>query len=236
MLGESTPRTYTVLDEPWSLMQWGGHTGWCVGVSNGASADDSALVVWACASAAEVAQTLRRGESWEPFANAPGRNSDSGNQLWRLNPDQYLVNMDGTCIGVDGGRAVTAECGGKDPSPPTLRWRRQGSQLVADVNGSSACLAVGGSEPSDEGSMLLVTSPCAAGPASAWQLAPQPGSGGSATWAEWFAPYLDLVASPAVKAFCYIDWFWPAQSTSSSTRRQSCLARFLLVRAQLIAQ
>lgn len=33
--------------------------------------------------------------------------------------------------------------------------------------------------------------------------------GAGAPWGDWFAPYFDqLLAHPAVQAFCYIDWLW----------------------------
>ena len=48
----------------------------------------------------------------------------------------------------------------------------------------------------------------AAGGDGNWVLHPIPGSSGAETWAEWFVPYLKLMAHPAVKAACYIDWNW----------------------------
>jgi hypothetical protein len=39
--------------------------------------------------------------------------------------------------------------------------------------------------------------------------------GGLATWQEWFEPYLKLSARRNVKAFCYIDWLWPAQPSGN---------------------
>ena len=38
-------------------------------------------------------------------------------------------------------------------------------------------------------------------------------SGEMSTWTRWFVPYLKLIASPAVKAFCYMDWMWAAVPT-----------------------
>ena len=62
------------------------------------------------------------------------------------------------------------------------------------------------------GSAVLLSSPCAIGTASSWEITPLTGSGGNETWTRWFAPYLELIGRPAVKAFCYIDWFDPPQA------------------------
>jgi hypothetical protein len=35
-----------------------------------------------------------------------------------------------------------------------------------------------------------------------------PGTSGADTWAQWFDPYLKLMAHRSVKAACYIDWNW----------------------------
>ena len=218
MLGESTPRTLTVLDAPWSLARWSGHTGLCMGVSAGSSIDASALVVWTCADADALVEELHEEEaiaSKGPISE-PSASSKS-NQLWRLNPDGYLINWDGKCVALasDGRSAVTGECGGFDPGPAALRWTWKGTQLTTQTaNGSSACLSVDGLT---QGSPLVLRSSCGAGSASSsrsgWSLEPQPGSGGEITWSSWFAPYLALVALPAVRAFCYIDWFWPSHSS-----------------------
>jgi hypothetical protein len=34
------------------------------------------------------------------------------------------------------------------------------------------------------------------------------GIGANSSWSEWYGPYFELVADPAVKGFCYIDWDW----------------------------
>jgi len=219
MLGESTPRTLTVLDAPWSLARWNGHAGLCMGVSGASSVDASSLVVWTCAGVEALVEELHEAEDAVTSKDSISEPSASSrnNQLWRLNPDGYLVNYDGKCVAVaaDGRRAVTGECGGTDPGPAALRWTWSGAQLTTrTANGSAACLSVGGVT---RGVPLVLSSSCGANNSSSsssgWSLEPQPGSGGNVTWSSWFEPYLALVALPAVRAFCYIDWFWPRRSS-----------------------
>lgn len=187
-LGESTPRGYGVLDEPWMQIQSGADNDLCLGVKFGSTADGSALTTWTC-----------------------GTSSD---KLWRLNSDGYLINIDGKCVGVNSSAEqrkaenvlVITECGGSEPGPTTLHWlfsNKSGSLETPD----GQCLMA---NTSAKATQLLLGS--CNGPLSTWHLLSTDNGGGILSWNEWFEPYLALIAHPSVKLFCYIDWFWPAKS------------------------
>lgn len=181
MLGESTPRGYSVLDAPWAAL--GPTTGseapsWCVTVTGGSTTDSAALVLQNCSIL-------------------------SSSSRWRLNPDGYLVNEDGKCVGSKSGDAVITECGGTDSGPALLTWTLLSSGQLESRGGE--CLVA-----SDKGPLKIVK-PCPT-TRTTWSFVETTVGGGNTTWHEWFVPYLDLIANPTVAAFCYIDWFWPAKS------------------------
>lgn len=207
MLGESTPRTFGVLDDPWALVSLGAPhadagdsaNDFCIGVSGASTADNATVVTWSC---------------------EPGPN-----QLWRINPDGFMVNLDGKCLGVGGSTGsalatplVIGECGGPETTTPPLRFREVAGGGGGSANTSRILVVDGGAEArciraaSSAGDAAPVVLATCEGALATWRFIPTSIGGARRIWATWFTPYLALINRTSVKAFCYIDWFWPAFS------------------------
>ena len=189
----------------------------CIGVSDASTTDGAALELWSC---------------------GPGPN-----QLWRFTEEEgYLVNKDGKCVGVSAASPsvpITTECGGMDSGPLAGRWMLDQGMIVSvpttnSNDGDRRCLIV---PTAARGTALQIglgqacSAPSSAAtptaaittlgrallykkPLQQWVEVPTQVGGGNATWRNWFAPYIALIRNnPAVKAFCYIDWFWPQYSS-----------------------
>ena len=94
MLGESTPRGYTVLDAQWTFVRPVLTSPAAVLQSpsvNSAAAGSSCLGV-AGASTSDGAQVVVK----------QGCDAAAHDTLWRINPDGFMVNIDGKCVGSSG--------------------------------------------------------------------------------------------------------------------------------------
>eukprot|EP00038_Savillea_parva_P017061 m.18960 g.18960 ORF g.18960 m.18960 type:complete len:356 (-) comp3646_c0_seq1:147-1214(-) len=201
MLGESTPRGYTVLDDAWSTVHPVSSSGPTpppyLSVSEDSTKDGAGMVM----------------VSDEKHTTTPSTAS-----LWRINPDGFLINNDGKCVGTNGtradpaGAAVITECGGRDPGPVVLHWVLEADGRLMAANGTACLVRTPGGV--GEGAVNVASgADCATATTGArWHVVDSGVGGGNASWHGWFEPYLDLIANPTVQAFCYIDWFWPAFS------------------------
>jgi hypothetical protein len=198
MLGESTPRTMGTSNEPPQLLRSSAHDGNCLGFDFAAAA-------------------LLGAHDSAPLQLIPC-NATADSQSWRISEEGYLVSVHGMCVSAALGSiaAVAGECvppphqhvcTAGAPGCSSLLWEQTDDDKL--VNHDGLCLSVG-----VEGDIRVAD--CSM--ANSWRLTPSSvvdHRGGMTTWKGWFEPYLKLIASPAVKAFCYIDWMWPAQPTGN---------------------
>ena len=248
MIGESTPRSYGVLDAPWGKLQPGpnGSTSMCVGVSYASAQDGAPAVLWPCG---ENSRSISSGDKDHPdnhineaesdhgadphpqmktrdetsstgMSSGAGETGASGNQKWRLNPDGYLINADGKCLGAanhttNSSVAVLTECRETAAGPIVMKWAwkpaggvyRWGGghgQLISKaVDGRLWCLATTGAK--GDGVSIRVISNSTNDSCgdkddnTIWTLNPTSGGGGTASWKEWFDPYFKLLRNPSVQ-------------------------------------
>ena len=249
MIGESTPRGYGVLDNAWGKLQPGsnGSTSMCAGVSHASAQDGAGAVIWPCG---EISRSIITGDRGDPDKQTNYDGSDhranpsyevkikddtlrlgmrsgdddmglGGNQKWRLNPDGYLINADGKCLGganasAKSSAAVLTECGGNAAGPSVMKWawkslrdpyrgsEGHGQLISKSIDGRLRCLATTGGK-GDAITIQMASNSvdgklsCGEDANTIWTLKPTSGGGGDVSWNEWFEPYLTLLRHPSVQ-------------------------------------
>lgn len=221
MLGESTPRSRGVLNSHGYLLA-SVREGLCLTVSGGDVDPGGALVMARCGvpparpagavSGAAAAAAAGAVDRW--FITNLSSATDPAHPQFSTST---LQNENGLCVAISdmnvsvGAPGVAWLCGGGEDKIWSYSQTAAGGILK---NGLGACLWPGQTVGSAatvgacNGETTTGESHDAAGGDGNWVLHPIPGSSGAETWAEWFVPYLKLMAHPAVKAACYIDWNW----------------------------
>eukprot|EP00040_Diaphanoeca_grandis_P012947 m.65492 g.65492 ORF g.65492 m.65492 type:complete len:529 (+) comp23565_c0_seq1:62-1648(+) len=242
MLGESTPRGFGVLNDALSLVHLlqtntnhrrstsprisddEDEVDLCIGVENALTTDNTPLVTWNCGPGPNQLWRINHdrlllnedgkcvGLSSSPSPSSP---SSSPSLASSLQANRTFS-------------AVIAECGSGGPAPSLISLSASGQLSTTNPyrvrQGDGARNNDG--EGDDDGQRWCLSAPNNAVPGSRlkfvpcsadttlWQFNHTGISKGKGNFSDWFAPYLDLVAHPSVKAFCYIDWFWPKFSNS----------------------